>query len=132
MGTATSTDSTPLSLQTPPSGLDPPTTAYDVATNSVLILWNPPADNGGFSQLTYILQVQDADGLFVTVNQPVECDTTIAPLPDGVLGCRMDISTLTTGLYNLAVGAQVIAEVTASQAIGSCSSLPGGTALIPS
>lgn len=65
-----------------PSGLSAPTTSYDESSNTVTVSWTAPSDNGGLEITSYLLEIQDVDLAWVTVDQATECDASLV-LADG-------------------------------------------------
>lgn len=70
-------------LITDPSGLSAPTTEFDIPTDSAVVKWDLPLDDGGLTALTYTLELQDINSNWVTVDQSTECDTVVSPLAPG-------------------------------------------------
>lgn len=127
-----------------PSGLAAPTTSlnynsYTEEDDTILIDWEPPTDMGGL-WTNYGIEVLSKSGTWTQVNVANECyeNNTLAtdyrmpnvnPLE---LGTRCTLTVLNLKFkYLLTVGDVVSARITASQAVGSVTSDPGGTAILP-
>ncbi len=105
----------------------------------MLIDWEAPTDNGGLS-VSYSIEIKAKSGSWTPVNTANECYENNAAITDykmpivaaAELGtrCIVMVSNLKTK-YLLTVGDTVQARITGTHVVGSITSDPGGTAVLP-